>query len=135
MRLQEAMEQKLGRLESYADILERKASNVFIPSESGRYGLVLQGSGSFESRISDSVPSHLETIADDLEETDNAASILQNVLKEDAGPLCMLLRQKCLDERKEAGALIERELEVCVFCSKEAVSELKLDFGSSPPCL
>lgn len=80
----------------------------------------------------DSAPAHLESILDELEECDNAASIIQNVVKEDAGWLSILLRQKCAAEREQANVLVEAELEVCIFIVMKVSSlQLNLDFNSS----
>ncbi|GJJ13373.1 hypothetical protein Clacol_007625 [Clathrus columnatus] len=91
-RLQEATEKKLERLEGYIDLLERRLTG-FSPLENN------------------SPPSHLESIIDELAEGDNVVSILQNTRQEDIGWLCMLLRQKCLVEREQAGGVIEAELD------------------------
>jgi len=92
-KLRYALENRLSKLEGYADRMEQKAGSRFHPGE-------------------DDPPNHIEDIYDQLEDasTTEASVILGRLGYQPAGWLARLIREKVLKEREQSRDEFESEL-------------------------
>ncbi|KAF8527565.1 hypothetical protein BU17DRAFT_39718 [Hysterangium stoloniferum] len=90
-KLQESLEKRLDKLESFADRLDHIA-------------------GGFNPSAEESPPDNLDNLVDELEDSEDPTSILSTVPKDNAGWLALLLRKKCETDRNHISEQVDREL-------------------------
>ncbi len=92
-KLRENLEKTFRRYAGYAERLERKAGSNFRPSEAGP-------------------PDRIDDLYDQLEEPEDAVSVISRVSSSDAGWLAMRIRHQMEKQQETMSEEIDKELNV-----------------------
>ncbi|CAA7264792.1 unnamed protein product [Cyclocybe aegerita] len=105
-KLRANLEKDVSRYEGYIDRLERKAGSRFQPTED------------------DCPPDSIESLYDELEYPDTAATLLTRISPTEAGWLALHIRKQTEKQREELADLIEKELQI--ICPPRDVRSFRL---------